>query len=272
MHNSYKRLCTYVFAAVFVIGLAGCDNPLSEEGSDSGDAPNVPEIQQRNVDVSHFQENYPAGQNDSNSEDYSNFNSAAPIALAGGSVINAGTSLAGSFLSLARSEGASEDDGNWVWEYSQSYEGESVSIRLIAESTDDGIYWQMILNSDTEDGENFDDYLFMEGTVSEDGDDGTWRLYDYQPDQDPRPSYVYEWEIQSETERMLDVTTYDEEGNWDTRIDYDRNAAEHTMVFEENNDEPTSEIFWDTDAGTGYFMEGDEQMCWNADFQNVPCN
>lgn len=272
----HLRWYTTSFVILLVaVAMVGCDsNPLDQADElTEGDAPEIPAIQQKDVDISYFEENYPAGQSKSVAQEYTHFNTAAPIASAGGAVINAAKSAAGTFLALARNESASEEDGQWVWEYSNTYQDESVSVRLIAESTGDNtIHWEMFISSESSDTTRFDNYKFMEGTVTEDGNEGTWKVFDYEPDQDENPDFVLNWDIESETNKTMDATSYDDQDVWETKIDYVRNGADHTMNFEENNDEPSYEIFWDTDAGTGYMIEGSQKMCWNESFQNVQCD
>ncbi len=253
---------------VFILSLGlviGCSDNALDEGS-SGESPDIPDLSQHEPEISYFQNNNPGNDNK-----YSNFNMASLMVTSTSAALTAGLQLATNWLTLAQSSEADQSDGEWIWEYSHTYEGESVSVRLVAEEVNDNeIKWELYISGTYSDGESFDNYKFMEGTVATDGENGNWKVYPYEPGQNTTAASTFEWQVTSETEKELNFTDYTDQ-EWDTRLNHNEQVPEYTITIETNDDEPSSEVYWNTDEGTGYVIQDGEQMCWDANFENTPC-
>ncbi len=270
MNNLLTRLGN-AFLVILVAGsMISCsDNP---SGNDAGDPPSIPQIQQHQPKITYFQDNYPASSDESVTAEYSNFNSAAAIAISSAGILTLGQGMANGFMSLAQNNDADFEDDTWQWEYSYSYDGESLSVRLIAEAQDnDDMKWQMFLNSSGSDGENFENYKFMEGTVSSDGQSGNWHLFDFEPDQESNPAITFTWDATGDTDKTLTFTAYDND-SWSMKVDYMENGSEFEMSIETSDSESITQVFWNTDTGTGSMIEDGTETCWNTNFENIACS
>ncbi|GEM_PF-761851 len=269
MKHAY-RLWTAMILLFVAGGMISCsDDPSS---SDTGNPPSVPKIKNHQPKTAYFDDNYPAGSNKAIAAEYTHFNTAALVVISSASSLTFTQELANGFLAIAENNQANQDDGQWNWEYSYSYMGESMSIELIAAEQDNGdMKWEMYLSSSSSDGPDFEDYKYMEGTVAADGNSGSWSIFDFDPEQDSNPALTFQWEAVSDTEKTMKFTAYDDDA-WSMVVNYEENGDDFKMSIEDDSDQSVTEVVWNTNTGVGYMVEGDVQTCWNADFENVACS
>lgn len=266
--NTLIRLGNACLIMLVAGSMISCsDNP---SGNDAGDSPDIPQIQKHQPKTTYFEDNYPASAGESVADEYANFNRAAAVAISSASVLTMGQEMASGFLSLAQNNDAGFEDGKWQWEYSYSYMGESLSVSLIAEEQDNNdMRWQMYLNSSS--SENFENYKFMEGTVSSDGQSGNWNLFDFEPDQETKPSVTFTWDTKSDTGKTLTFQAYDND-SWSMTVDYKEDGSDYEMSIESSDNQTITQIFWNVDARIGYVIEDDIQTCWDTSFENIACS
>lgn len=238
--------------------LQGCsDDPAS---ADPDDAPMVPEATPAEVDISIF-----AGANAPFEPEYEAFNNASVYAQGANATLMGNTMMGESFLSFTEvSDDPTYSNGEWEWVFTQSFEGEFITVRTIAREVSNGTEWEIWISGDF-DGEEVEEYLFMSGFNSHDGMSGNWSFY-FEED-DTSASLTYEWDITSETEYELSAYS-----------DY----LEYSMVYERSGADNTLEItydaadnvliYWNSDTGTGYIIENGVQTCWNSSFQETSCS
>ncbi len=266
----YKSLKNIVLFGV-LLGLMACGD--NSTGPDPSEAPSFPEVQseQAQPDVSFFENNQPKVFSDMPStESTDNYYVARNWAISSSYTFAFAGSYAG-FLMAGNENDVAYEDGVWVWEYSYQYENESVSLKLTAEDVPGGYKWAMYWSFN--DGEtSIKDYKVMEGTVSEDGSEGSWTFNTLNTDTNQEQlAYTSEWTVSSNTESTMTVQWYDDSGTTSFTANYDKNEPDHTMTYTNPND-PDITLYWNTDTNEGYYQEGSEKRCWDENFADVTCS
>ncbi|WP_372638751.1 hypothetical protein [Fodinibius sp.] len=271
-----KKISYAVLMAILFVGFTGCGDDSSSTGPDvEENPPQIPDLTEvAQPDVSYFEENNPQGQKEKESQilddHYSNYTNARFKAIFGTFFTSFGQLYMG-FLNPAYDESPDFNDGQWVWTYDHSVEGESISMQFTAEDVGSSVSWAMFVAYDDGQGGGYN-YKVMEGTTSDDGSQGSWTFNAYEEDgTTEKPAAKTEWDVTSETERTINTDLYNDDGSVDTAFDYEQNGAEHTMVFTDAGNSDTDTVFWDTDTKTGYVIEDGEKMCWDDAFQNIAC-
>lgn len=265
-----NRYLNYIVFAVLLIGLVACGDDST--GPDPGDAPEFPQVQNEKAqpDFSFFEDNQPQKVKEKVLAATNNYYEARNVALANQYTF-AFANIYSGFLMAGSDESADFEDGMWIWEYTYSYENETVSIKVTAEEVSNGYQWAMFWSYD--DGEtSFEDYKMMEGIVSEDGSSGEWSFNTLNPDTDEEVlAYTSNWEVFSDTEKNMTAKLYDETGSVNMTVDYEEDQPEYYMTFT-YPDDPDIILFWNTDTKEGYYDEGGDRKCWDQNFEDVPCS
>lgn len=230
-----------------------------------GDAPEIPEATPVEVDNSLFQNNNPTG------EEYQPFNEAGALALSANSNLMGATSMGNIFLGFTQNQQAEFENGLWVWTFSYSDQNESITIRTTAEEMPNGVEWNVYLSGNFEDEESLDNFRYLHGFVSHDGNTGSWQ-YTY-PDETGEFSTEYEWEIVTETQFSFStvINIPDEDGVF--RSDYNRNGDENLLEYTGFEAEQDVTVFWNNSTGIGYIERpGQPRQCWDETFVQVECS
>lgn len=238
--------------------LQGCsDDPAS---ADPDDAPLVPEAMPAEVDITIFsQANVPF------EPEYEAFNSASVYAQGANATLMSNTMMGDSFLSFTEISGDPEfNNGQWEWEFTQSFEGETFTILTIAREVSNGTEWEIWLSGNF-DGEVVEEYLFLSGFNSHDGMSGNWSFYF--DEEDTSATLTYEWNITSETEYVLSAYS----DYMEFSMVYERSGADNTLEITYDNAEDVL-IYWNADTGTGYIVENGVQTCWDSSYQETSCS
>ncbi len=268
--NRYIKCIAFL---VLIVGLVACgDN--SSTGPDPSEAPSFPKVQNEEAqpDFSFFEQNQTkltdfALNAEENTDNYSQ---ARQWVLYQSGMSFAFAASYSSMFSNNNQE-ANYEDGKWVWEYSEQYENESISITITAEEVTGGYNWEMLMSYD--DGEtSIVDYRIMEGTVTEDGSEGSWTFNIQNPDSnEEQVAYKYEWTISSDTEKSMTAKWYNDSGNVAISANYNANEPEHTMTYIYPN-EPDITVYWNTSTKTGYYEQGVDKLCWDENFMDTTCS
>ena len=256
-----KRISYILTAAFLAIAMIGCGS--DSNGGNNGNAPSIPtsSLENSQPDISYFQGTPKTSSQDALSD---NYNSARNTVLGFGSIGQIGT-IYFPFFQQAQSSNASFSNGVWEWEYNFSSQGSSVSFRLTAREVSNGIEWDMFYSASTQGG-SFDNYNVISGFVNSDGTMGEWTFNALTEPGTEIPLLRSVWEAVNDSDRDIDLTIFDDQGQTDETITYDQNGTIHTMNIGSN-----ITVYWDTSADQGYIEIGDAQrMCW-SNGQDVDC-
>lgn len=261
MYYFKKALITTLTLALIVL-TACSDDPASSNG---GERPEVPESTPAEVDNSYFEENSPPA-----TEEFSGFNSAASHAQTANTSLATNTAAGEAYLMFTQFDDPEFQDGQWVWTFTIEEEGEVFTITTTAEEISGGTEWKVYLTGDLGE-EVVNEFLFVTGFISNDGNSGNWTYYYPDEQGDSIPFLAYDWSIQSEDNLTLSFTIFGEDDNQDSSIEYTQDGPEHIILMQNYGFNESVEVYWNTSTGFGYVIEDGEQTCWDADFQNVSC-
>jgi hypothetical protein len=281
--RDYKICLSVILLSILTIGFVGCsDDPASV---DPENAPEPPTFEEIEPDFSIFEEaqnfsvqhsgNEPedrSGMNDllrSNMEHGSAYEAAAWYALISNSLFQS----AGLFPSIYFNEqmwGEPEVQGDtWIWEYSYSFEGESMTMRVTAQSTNLTQNWELTYSYSGQEHEDFTNALLLSAQVYQDGSGGSWQFHDmFETDADP--IYQVDYELDNGLTTLVDLY-YDENGE---RFLFESDGTISTLRWWANSD-IESELGWNNDTLEGYIESPDYndglKTCWDSNFQNTEC-
>lgn len=246
------------------ITISCSDDPASS----NEDPPELPMSQMVEPDVSYFQDNPPQN-NDSN------YAEAYYYGVGLGSFAFITQSYLG-YFSPANSEDADFKDGKWIWEYSYSFDGQSVSVVLTAEDTGNFVDWEMLWSVDDGQGNSFDDYRIIEGSIAKDGSSGSWTFNTLSSDSgDEVPALITEWSSSGENNLETQIDFYgDSDGELVSRYTYSQDENEFMVTLSEESENNDYVVFWDDQAMTGYFQtesDPNTRQCWDSNYQDVVC-
>lgn len=260
MHTYLKHSGYLIIILLFAMAGCGDDSSSSVE---QPDPPEVPEAVPAEINSSIFENNNPIG------EEFALFNQAALLAQTASAQINGGTALGQTFLELTRSRDADFQDDTWTWTFSSSQNGVDVSVRTTAEQLQGGFQWNIFING-TFNGESVDEFQFLSGFISENGDSGNWQYF--VPDSNDQPMIEYQWEGVSETESSFTSIFRDSDGSVGLQIDYVRNGVDNTLEYTGTSSDNLV-IYWNSDTKTGYIDQaGEDRRCWDESFTETSCS
>jgi hypothetical protein len=256
------------FLLIFVLFLTACgDDPAS---SVNEDPPEFPEFENIDADLSYFEQNSES----TNQENTSNFTEAYFYATGLSTVTASGLFYTAFFNSANQSE-AEFNDGIWRWEYSYSYEGETASIVLTSQEIGDNIVWEMNWSYDDGQGNSFEDYTMIEGSVAKDGSSGSWRFNSLNPDNNQEEPFMETTWERSGDENFESTTEFFGEGAGVQTYTYTQNGNVFDVTYNDTGSDNNIYVHWNTSLQTGYYQEGTgtaERYCWNDSFTNVDCS
>lgn len=263
MHNA-RVLKLFSVILFFSVTLLSCgDDPVSS----NEEPPVLPTFENIEPDLSYFESNPPEESN-------TNYSDAYYYGLSLGSVAFT-SQVYLSFFSLAESEEVDFKNGKWIWEYTYSYEGESVSIKLTAEKNGDFIDWEMLWSFDDGQGTSITDYSVVTGSTASDGTSGSWTFNTLNPDTNQEePVLVSEWTSSGEGNLEIQTDYYDA-GSVVTTYTFTQDGNEFTVFFSDTDEENDITVFWDEEALTGYYQLGSDsssRACWDSSYQDVTCS
>jgi len=185
MIRKYSVLVPVFFALLLVVGVTACSDDNSTSGVDSGDdctALALPsELAPATIAIEYFNQ-----QNVPNDEEHSVFQQVKMVALSGNGLLAFGgnAALITNFLQLAPGLNIQPEanNGNCVWEidFSEDFPqfGINAVVTVNASTTSNGVNWEVRLDGDLGDGEEVNDFLFLEGFTSSDETTGEWNFFD----------------------------------------------------------------------------------------------
>jgi hypothetical protein len=248
-----KAILTITVATFVFMACSDTTGPDVEE-----DAPEFQDTSPVTLDRSYY-ENADYGEG----EEYENIFVADIMSSSVASIFSAYQGFGMTYFGMGNFDDASYDNGVWTWEETVY----TMTVTLTAEETSEGVEWRMHFSgSDPETGESIE-YTFLTGFIANDQSHGNWIYYE----EDENPIFTYSWEAESDDNYTISFVVSDGEYE-DQTISYEKNGNEHLIELSEGAGNVMTRIFWDTDSGTGYYMQNGEQNCWGPDFQNTPCS
>lgn len=253
----------FSFVVLMLLIISCSDNSSSPDSE--GEAPTLPSLDAIQPDLSYFTENNPQKAK----QTANNFNAAKTLATSLSFYASYGQ-FYGAFFQSAGQSNAEFQDGSWVWDYTYSYEGESVSVVLTSRETGNDFLWDMTWSYQGNQ-ESFDDYTVIEGRTAKDGNSGSWTFNSLEPNSSNEiPVLITEWEKESDTEVSTSTKIYDS-GQEVASFGYSQNGSAFNMTVNDLENQSESIISWNTDTMTGYYETDGEQKCWDSNFQDTEC-
>ncbi len=267
MRESTKSL-VYVLLGLFVISCSSS----SDSDETNNNPPSLPTAINKDAqpDLSFFIDNQPKVQS-TTIADTSNYYYARNSVLGFSSFYTFGSVYSG-FLQAANQQDATFTEGEWQWSYMYSYGNETAEILLTSREVADRWEWVLYLTYDDGQGNSYENYKVMEGTVSEDGLQGTWTFNSLNPETNQEvKAFDNSWMVTSDDEKVFSVKAYAEDGSVDFSADYIQNSSDYdlTYMFSDSND---WQVLWNTDSNIGSVDDGTEIRCWDENFVNAPCS
>lgn len=195
-----------------------------------------------------------------------NYQLASSLAQSMEALMTTFSSLPESFLNLANQEDPDFDNGVWIWEKTQSSQGESFTIRLEAEQTNTRVNWAMYISADTQE-QNFDNLKLFDGFVLNDSNEGEWSIYAFEEGNNSQAVMTYDWNIEGPDVASFNFTF---DSNNASSLSYMKNSPDNTITV--NGDTDTTVIYWNSSTDTGYYdTTGQDRVCWDSSSNNTPC-
>ena len=255
-------LATSLLIALFM--LSGCSDD-SPTGVDEGEPPTIPEASPVEVDNSLFENNNPTG------EEYQTFNEAGALASGADANLMGATSMGQSFLAFTAGQNAEFEDGLWVWTFSFTDEGESISLRTTAEELARGVEWNVYISGPFDGEESLSEFRYLSGYVSDDGLSGNWQYFF--PEEPDQPSVEYQWDTVSETEFTFSSIINLPEQDGELRIDYSRDNDDNNLEYSGYDFNQDAVIYWNSATGEGFLdREGQDRQCWDSNYAETECS
>lgn len=255
-----------VISLLLMMGAVSCGD--NSTGTDPGEPPEIPEITAAQPDFSYFTQ---AKEKNELLEEHA-FDNAQNVAWTAEGLFAFGQFY--TFFGMADGEEPDFEDGNWVWTYSISSDGETVEFKLTADINESAneVNWAYYITY-TGGEQDFQDYKFMEGTTSLDGSSGNWKVNDFEAGT-TNTVLSYEWDTSDDGNISATFNFHDEDIT--SSIEYVQDGTAHTLTMKgyTYNDGNDLEIYWDTEADHGYWWDkgSHEKLCWNSDKNNIACS
>lgn len=268
-----KSVSYALLIAILFIGLSGCGDDSTS--TDIEEAPQTPNLEQAQPDVSFFEENNLQKEIATEGATTNNYNQAKSTVLFNSILFSFGQSYNMLFTEASQEE-ATFDNGVWEWAYSYNYQGVSADFRTTAEEVANSMRWATFWSYDDGQDISFENYKVFEGTISNDESSGDWTFYAPDPElEEETPFMTSTWDITSETEKEIILEIFgeaiDEENTGKVATVYfEQNGAEFSMTFEFTDDENYL-VTWNTDTNIGSITFGGETLCWDENFQDAEC-
>lgn len=161
------------------------------------------------------------------------------------------------------------DGDTWIWEFTQNFEGESLTMRVTAETTSTSRIWELRYSYSGSEGPDVDNGLFMSAVISLNGNTGEWAIYDlYEEQQGALVNFDYV--IEDDVTTMLDINM----PQGDERLLYEVDGQIASLKAFNSGSQNTT-IQWNRETGSGWIQSNDYndgvQTCWDTNFETTPC-
>lgn len=172
------------------------------------------------------------------------------------------------------------EDGTWIWANTIRISQSDVTFRLAGTPAGPpdatAVDWSMrITTSDPVDGEVYDDFELYTAETALDGTSGTWQLY-YRLDGERTRVLDADFDAESEDAKSLIFSVPEGVGEaGGDSVAYEAASDARLFDWDQASEGNTHLIEWDAATGAGSITatnyNGSERACWNAEFDDVPC-
>ena len=284
MKRENKRiLCTSVLiAGLFLI--QACDrDPVSPE---IGDAPEIPLLQDVEIDNSYFQENSPSGEDmEQNPGAYDSYLTARNMVSILKDRLEEAMELPRFFLLVTSQREAEFQDGVWVWDFPFTVDGDlidededfDVDVFVTAQVNENAntVNWEFLVSGTGTPFGDLEDFKIFEAETSL--DNSTGEIQFFSPENPETPVLDLEWDNRSSTEKSFSATLIvddNEENNGSlsiTIIGYFEEDPDFSLSFSDGFDS-TFEVTWNSETLEGSIATAEETCFWGEDLAVTECN
>ncbi|MFH5833455.1 hypothetical protein [Halalkalibaculum sp. DA384] len=271
-----NRLSKLLGIVVLAVGIAACgDNSTNPVETPDPTPPELPELQSYQPETEYFNNNSTQNKSVQNG---AAFGMASEFVQSNVHSMFGITQVYMPFFEQARETEPTFDDGVWEWTYSYTYPQvqQSAELRLTAEPNDvtGETSWELFVSVDVPDGPSLDNYRFMSGTSSSDGNEGSWSVYTLgENGSSGEAVFTFEWSREDEDNFTSSYTIHNT-GSAEyqsVNFDYTKAVPEHTLHMHSSDGEFDVEIFWNTETDIGYVNYLGDKMCWDSNFEDTAC-
>ncbi len=181
------------------------------------------------------------------------------------------------FAHLVDQKGVKQDDGSWVWSYTASFNGKSVTTRLVGKWTsEETFHWDFYISFQGV----YTDFNWFSGETQRDGSSGWWQ-FAQEPDS-ANPFIRIDWTFnKKDSTRSIRYTNIQEgDEHYQSYIEFGiTNDPDYDAYFKlvDKKDNRTIEIQWNRSTKAGRVKDpvffGDSNWhCWDAHLQDVACS
>lgn len=173
------------------------------------------------------------------------------------------------------SDGSFIGDGKWEWSFSETRNGDTFGIRLVAiRENAEQVKWKFYVSSSLLE---LNDHLLFKGISFNDGTEGTWTYYSLFNTGSNTPVYEIAWSVKAEdnVELKMEMLTdyfFEKKG---TFLKYMFDGIYKTVTYFDASTGQTTIIQWNAETNAGFIIAPDynngEKACWDENFQNVAC-
>lgn len=271
-----KKISYAVLMAILFVGFTGCGDDSSTGPDVEENPPEIPDLTEvAQPDVSFFDNNNPQKMAVNELNETNNYYQARNIVLWNTALFSFGQTY-GTFLSQADQEQASFNNGVWEWSYSYNYEGLNATYRTTAKDVGNEVEWATYWSYSDGQGGGYEDYNIFKGTISNDESSGNWTFNAMDADlEEEIPFITSTWDYVSDTEGELTLVIYgeaidDENSNETATIHYEQSGTDYSMELNFADGENYL-VTWNADTNVGSVTNDGETVCWDENFQDVPC-
>ena len=113
----------------------------------------------------------------------------------------------------------------------------------------------------------------MKGFTNLNGNIGEWGFFIPDEGAGDNIGLTTKWNIQSASEKDMEVRISDPEEGTDFVMEYRQRGAEHWMDYSDFYGQDVIQIYWNTSNNTGYVQINSDRKCWSDSFMNeVNCS
>lgn len=252
--------------AAFFLALIVWSCKDSGTGAELESPPEIPDISVAQPDFSYF---------DSSDIIYDQLTDGEAYTTAQGTVVGAGFmfvfgQLGTAYIEMARDHESEFKNGQWVWSYRASYDGETVEAKLVSTVNEDANEAQWAYYMSSSGGETgYQELKLMGGTTSLDGKRGTWAMYGFDDSASHEAMMTYDWEVDSDENLKASFEFPSEDAS--TSLVYVQDGSRYTLSINSMNG--SVEVYWDVENDRGYWWDKTEnqKLCWSSGKTSVAC-
>lgn len=271
MNKKIFPVASAVLFCAFVLFTSCTDNPSKVQK----EPPKLPPVESMSIDFSAFGQD--AALKGISQSSTNNYDKAKSTAMFMRLIMQMHLEFPKALLKAAHNADAHFiEDGKWEWTFSETRDGNSFSVRLVAiRVNEEQVKWQFYVSSSVLE---LKDFLFFEGVTLNKGTEGSWTYYNLFDTGTNTPIFKITWTIKAEDDvevrmEILDDFLSEVKG---TYLEYTFDGTYKTIIYFDASTGQTTKIHWNVETKAGYIIAPDynqgQKACWDSSFQDVPCS